>query len=465
MNNKTLLAVILLTVLNVIIFLQIFPSFFFADDFSSLISMRSIEASNLIKGIYSDSIKNFFTPLPGLVFWLGYKLFGLNPSGYFIFNFLFHLANAILLYYFVLIFMQDERPAMLSAFMFVVYCTTWEALGWIGAVLHPMLAFFMLLTLIIYMKGRLFLSCATYIMAVLCHETAVVIIPAIIILYDLFIRKRNLIKTIPILSPYIVIACFFLMFKLYRELYVVRIVGIGGFTLGWHAVVNYIINLQTLIFPVSLSYRSAGDLPAYFVHAVRLIGLLIILFFPAIISYIFKGPNNRLKFLMAAILLILVPYSFLPPVSRYLYEATVFYTAFLSIIVYYMITIKGRLRSLGIFLFLCIFTVNISGMLVYQKLFYAKKEIRRQILKQIMVAAPEIKNGSRIVFIDLPIREDEFKGMIYMWYKGDKYDIKSINANNFNYKQTFDPKKDYGPGHIFVYNCAKKSLFLVKSPN
>ena len=122
---------------------------------------------------------------------------------------------------------------------------------------------------------------------------------------------------------------------------------------------------------------------------------------------------------------------------------------------------NNRLKKAGILLFTVLFIGNLGAMVTYQKLFYNKKEVRRQILKDVMAQTPKLRLHSRICFIDLPIRDDEIKNMIYLWYKGDNYRISTINADNAACEQAYDPKIKYKYDYVFVYKCAEKKVKLV----
>jgi hypothetical protein len=128
---------------------------------------------------------------------------------------------------------------------------------------------------------------------------------------------------------------------------------------------------------------------------------------------------------------------------------------------------SGRYRKLGILLLAAVIAFNVGGMLMYQKLFSRKKDVRKHIIEYVLQQAPHLRPGASLCFIDLPVLDGEIMGMIYLWYKNDTYQIKAINSNNVDYvscAQSYDPKAEYNYDYVFVYDCRKQALKMVKNP-
>jgi translation elongation factor EF-Tu-like GTPase len=68
--------------------------------------------------------------------------------------------------------------------------------------------------------------------------------------------------------------------------------------------------------------------------------------------------------------------------------------------------------------------IYLAGMIAYQKVFYYKKEVRRGILLDLKKLFKSFDGNRSYYFVDMPIREDEIRYMIYLWY-----DTKDLNIS------------------------------------
>jgi hypothetical protein len=180
---------------------------------------------------------------------------------------------------------------------------------------------------------------------------------------------------------------------------------------------------------------------------------------PLLFVYIFWKGSRALKFFSIWILLALLPFSFFvsPPVSRYGYIASV---GFISMIAFLIDSCfeKEKLRVFGVIVFLLLLIFNLAGMCIYQKVFYNKKEVRRRTIDYVLSRAPVLRPGASMCFVDIPIRDDEIKGMVYLAYKDDRINVRTVNADNIPYKRAYDANIRYGCRYLFVYDPAKQGL-------
>lgn len=458
-HSKELFFILILAVLDLIVFFRIFPSFFFADDFYYINIMKGFNLLNVLPGIFLMSTQHFFTPLPALATWMAYKAFGLNPAGYFLLNFAFHLSNAVLIYYILKKISRNENIAAASAVLFIVYCGNWESLGWAGAVNHVFYGFFMLLTILLYIYGLYLWPLAAFLLAIFSHETALFIVPALLFLYEAFINGTKLRTFFRKLAPYFVVALFFLLFQAYREIFVANIASQSHYKIGFHFIPNYLGYISTLIVPITTSYRAASVLSSNLSALIAVVKISILVCTPLILYIFFKYGSQLTKFLSAGILLILLPYSFfdMPIVSRYLYEASMFFSCLIAVILESIVK-RSNVKAMVLgFLIL----ISLAGMFLYQEVFYEKKELRRDILNGYLVYSARIKPRSSLCFIDLPIREDEIKNMVYLWDAKGRHVIRVDNADNVYYRQTYHKHSKYNCNYVFVYDCIKRRLALV----
>jgi hypothetical protein len=92
-------------------------SFWHAEDFRVLETAQRLAAhpSDLLR---PDVVQRHH-PVPLALFLAEYRIFGLNPRGYYIVNFLLHGLNAFLVYWLVAVLIPDRRIAVLSGILFV----------------------------------------------------------------------------------------------------------------------------------------------------------------------------------------------------------------------------------------------------------------------------------------------------------------------------------------------------------
>ncbi len=77
---------------------------------------------------------------------------------------------------------------------------------------------------------------------------------------------------------------------------------------------------------------------------------------------------------------------------------------------------------------LALIIVYLGGMIACQRIFYFKKEIRKDILIDFKKQTPVLDRNKIYYFADLPIREDEIKYMLYLWYGTGGIDIKETDS-------------------------------------
>lgn len=95
-----------------------------------------------------------YVPLTLLTFQIEHALFGFNALIFHLDSLLLHIANALLVGWFLLILLRNRWAACLGALLFAVHPLHVESVAWVSARKELLWAFFFLLTVIAYELGR-----------------------------------------------------------------------------------------------------------------------------------------------------------------------------------------------------------------------------------------------------------------------------------------------------------------------
>jgi tetratricopeptide (TPR) repeat protein len=302
-----------------------------------------------IRQIDGQSIHRFFTtnylrmyqPLTMISYALDYKMGGLNAPTYHRTNFIFHLLNVLLVFYFILLLTKQAPIAAISALFFGVHPLHVESVAWISERKDLLYSFFYLgslITYILYRKRnnnyRFYFFSILFFLLSLFSKSAAVTLPLILVLTDYYLSntlslKNNLDKT-----PFFVLSVVFGVVSLVSQ----RVIGsdwdyVIGYTLldrlfmGAYAFAFYIVKS---IFPFGLSaihplpLKHAGLLPIpYYISGFAFI------FFPWMLIKVFKSKVDEalrkdivygaLFFFLTIVLVIFIPVGQAVVAERYTY--------------------------------------------------------------------------------------------------------------------------------------------------
>jgi tetratricopeptide (TPR) repeat protein len=165
----------------------------------------TLSASNLYK-LTSHDISRIFTtfykgnyhPLTTLVYAVEYNIFKDNAKPYHFINLLFHLLNVLLVFLFLKKITKRPEIAFIAALLFGIHPMHVESVAWVSELKDVMYTFFFLLSVLYYMKSSekkenkiksYIISLIFFILSCL-SKSAAVTLPAILVLLDLYIRKK-----------------------------------------------------------------------------------------------------------------------------------------------------------------------------------------------------------------------------------------------------------------------------------
>lgn len=211
-NRSTLFITSIITAVLSIYFASLwFP--FAWDDWSQIVNSSLIRKIDFFLAFSAPTFDlgggmltgAFYRPAVTIANMVNYQLWGLNPSGFRLFQIILHAINAILVFFVCKMLIEKTEnstkrlilPYCISA-LFVVHPIFVESVVYIGSVGELLYTFFLLIASIIILRdhGRLryssvFWACTTLLLALLTKESAIIAVP-IFIIYVYLYRKTDL---------------------------------------------------------------------------------------------------------------------------------------------------------------------------------------------------------------------------------------------------------------------------------
>ena len=290
-------------------------AWFFQDDLQWLAGTLTFHPSDLLD---VNAQQHFYRPVISLYFWAATPLFGGSPVLFHWANNVLHAANAVLV--FLLAARIGFKPAFafLAAVYFLAMPAHIEATAWVSALAEPVTTFFGIIAVYGVLEGsngksRLWkpVSVAAFCLALMTHESAVVLLPLLVLADWAFLPAPGgpswlsqwsvrLLR----FTPYFVVLVIYLLVDLSvnSRSYLVEE---GHYRFGLHAIPNLLGYVVTL-------YAGKRNLLSFVIVALALAVLLL------------KG-TPRVIFATAWLVLVLVPFSFFTwsNTSRYAYMPAV----------------------------------------------------------------------------------------------------------------------------------------------
>ncbi len=185
-----------------------FPSlnyFFFQDDWFVLNWVQNSDWLSLLN-FREDII--YWRPISMPIFFkLGQTVFGINPTGYHLVAFFFHLLNIVLVYYLFCTLKISKHISLLMSFLYATAAFHFVPISWLSTSSYIIGPTFIFASLILFFKNRLILSIFGLTLALASSEFALTLIPIILLLKNKFqITPKNL-------TPFAAIAIFYLALR------------------------------------------------------------------------------------------------------------------------------------------------------------------------------------------------------------------------------------------------------------
>lgn len=169
-------------------------AFFVADDFGYIFKIRQIGAA----AVWTIPSDRFVRPGVWFFYWLDYRLWGLNPTGYHLTNLILHAVNALwvtlIAWELFRLVHPDQKPPWVpsagAGLLFLLHPSHTEAVSWISGRSDVIATFWILPSLFYYLKykrtsARRFLvgSASLYALSLLSKESGVTY-PFLILILD-----------------------------------------------------------------------------------------------------------------------------------------------------------------------------------------------------------------------------------------------------------------------------------------
>ena len=168
------------------------------------------------KGIFSNQVLGNYHPLTILSYAFNYAISGLDPFSYLLVNYLLHLINTILVFYFIRdISGNNKFIAAFVAIVFGIHPMHVESVAWVAERKDVLYTFFFLLALLQYwkylVKGKKsnFWICFILYVLSLLSKPAAIVLPLVLLLLDYWKGRPITLKVIAEKIPFFVLSLLF----------------------------------------------------------------------------------------------------------------------------------------------------------------------------------------------------------------------------------------------------------------
>lgn len=201
-----LLAFALLIVCSVALYLNALSGPFVYDDKQLILTNVKIKDWSQWSDVVGDDFwsvtldplqSGYYRPIITLSYMLNYALSELDPYGYHVTNLYVHIANVLLVYWFVFLIFQRQWPTLVAGLLFATHPMHTESVTWIAGRTDVIATFFFLLALVLWSKTLVSWNRYRYTLALFCYLTALftkevaLVLPLILILYDYLLHARG----------------------------------------------------------------------------------------------------------------------------------------------------------------------------------------------------------------------------------------------------------------------------------
>ena len=178
-------------------------------DFVNLDDPAYVEHNELIKdwsltnlnGICTDVVTRNYAPLTIFTFLIDHSCWGMNPCGYHATNILLHLVNGVLAFLLLRRLTGNLFVSWLSAGLFLIHPVQIESVVWISSRKGLLASMFMLWALLVRLRPEPEAKHDIWYMfllfAALMAKAHAVVLPPIVLLYDVLVRRESAAMSLP----------------------------------------------------------------------------------------------------------------------------------------------------------------------------------------------------------------------------------------------------------------------------
>jgi len=168
------------------------------------------------KGIFSMQVLGNYHPLTILSYAFNYAISGLDPFSYLLVNYLFHIINTLLVFYFIWnISGNNKFIAAFVAIIFGIHPMHVESVAWVAERKDVLYTFFFLLSLIQYWrylsnsKRSHFWICFIFFILSLLSKPAAIVLPLVLLLLDYWKGRPITFKLVTEKIPFFLLSILF----------------------------------------------------------------------------------------------------------------------------------------------------------------------------------------------------------------------------------------------------------------
>ncbi|MBN2379549.1 glycosyltransferase family 39 protein [candidate division WOR-3 bacterium] len=232
---------------GILLFLPLLRNRFIGDDYTALSIHRAFRHAPFFKTLLYGG-NDFFRPVNMALVMARGEVFGPNPVPFVIFNIVFHLINATLVFLIARKLFDKTIAAIGSAVLFLVTFCHYEGITWISSSITLLVTFFVLISFFSHINfrrtGKLYwvvTALLAFVLAFLTKETAVSL-PFLILVYDLFFSTAEERRRFRFYSPYLIYGLLFIGYILVQTQWALRFASAGDsiYRPGWHVITNIV---------------------------------------------------------------------------------------------------------------------------------------------------------------------------------------------------------------------------------
>ncbi|MCZ2845525.1 MAG: tetratricopeptide repeat protein [Candidatus Bathyarchaeota archaeon] len=376
------LFITIIVFLSIIIYANTLWNGFVYDDMGEIVNNQWVrQFNNLFSACHRYRISETFT------IWLDYKLWDHSAVGYHFTSLLFHILVSVGVYFLANLILKNRLSAFFTGALFATHPVHTEAVSVISHRQELLAMLFMLISLILYIKGRSFdktkrkktwffiiLSLISYFFAMTAKEVAI-ILPVLIFLYDCFFHSNSSIRNWKLeirnsakyYIPYLVIFGLFFLFSItgprWRFSYAgFNVVSLGHSLSGGRSYASILLTqlkgfseyLRLLFYPNRLSIDYYFPIRATLFQPSTILGLILLFGLLALMIILFKK-SKIISFGMAWFFINLLPVANIIPktffvAERYLYIPSFGFCLIVGFTLWQLV-IRKSLKIWGIILF------------------------------------------------------------------------------------------------------------------
>ncbi|MCH8331646.1 MAG: hypothetical protein IH946_09780, partial [Bacteroidetes bacterium] len=213
--RKPIIIIVLLFIVGVTYYSVLSAEFTNWDDDVFILDNKvitNLSAQN-IKYIFTTAINKHYNPLTTISRAIDYKFYGYEPWGHHLTNYILHLLNTLLVFWFIYLLTSNNILAIVTTLVFALHPSQTEAVAWLTGRSYLLMTTFYLGSLIAYIKyarsnidfGALTLALILCAFALASSRLAVTL-PLVIIAVDYILIRKFDNRSILDKSPFFLLA-------------------------------------------------------------------------------------------------------------------------------------------------------------------------------------------------------------------------------------------------------------------